>query len=218
MLYDSGMLKLPAALLEKHTLAPPERQELERHTVLAIPIILHTSFIDSTVLRSVNTTFAHHLGAREGGYPAYGHGLTSLAPQIIAIADLFDAMCTPKPYKPHALTPCEALAEIAKMPDRFINPTLSRQFVNWLGPLPLGTLVRMHEGTIGYVFQHAEESTPRDRPIIRILQSSHAPQGSYIDLQQRNPQGQYYWHITEILDTSHRDVQSLYMIDLLRRK
>ncbi|TNE50576.1 MAG: hypothetical protein EP343_07775 [Deltaproteobacteria bacterium] len=216
LLYDSGMLRLPDHLLEPHQLSAEERQAIEKHPVLAIPVLLHTSFIDSTVLRTVNTTFGHHLGAREGGYPNYGKGLTSLSPQIIALADLFDAMCTPQPYKTKTLTPTEALAELARMPDRFINPTLSRQFVNWLGPLPLGTLVRLHEGSIGYVYQFVENSPHRDRPYVKILQSRNVPAGTYVNLSQADGSGQYHWNVAEVLTTSHVELQSIYLIDLIQ--
>lgn len=216
LLYDSGMLRLPDHLLEPHKLTPEERQAIEKHPVLAIPVLLHTSFIDSTVLRMVNTTFGHHLGAREGGYPNYGNGLTSLSPQIIAMADLFDAMCTPQPYKTSTPTPTEALAELARMPERFINPTLSRQFVNWLGPLPMGSLVRLHEGSIGYAYRHVENSPYRDRPYVKLLQSNNAPTGTFVNLSQADGSGQFYWNIKEVLKTDHLELQSIYLIDLIR--
>ncbi len=217
LLYDTGLLALPQHLLEHPPTNPTERQKLEQHPELAIPMILHTSFIDSTILRTINTTFGHHLGAREGGYPAYGQGLSSLAPQLIAIADMFDNMCSPQPHKQQALTPTEALAEIARMPEQFVSPMLSRQFVNWLGPLPLGSLVRLHEGSIGYVCRQPEDHQHRDRPFVKVLQSPNVPIGSYINLNEKAPTGRHFWNIQEILQPQHPTIQQLYMADILNQ-
>lgn len=218
LLYDSGMIKLPSALLDNPQLSPQDRQLLEQHPIFAIPIILRTPFIDSTILRTVNITFGHHLGAIEGGYPLFGQGLSSLFAQIIAIVDLYDAMCTPQVHRQKLYTSPEALAKLAVIPERFLHQPLVRQFINWLGPLPIGTLLRLHEGSLGYVYRASANPMLRDRPIIKVLQSNNCPAGSFIDLTQISPQGLPYWQIAEIIRPNETIPQQLLLFDLLPKK
>ncbi len=207
ILHDIGQVKIP-----KHILENPHRQGhdkllYERHPVFAVPLILNTSFIDSAILRSVNIAFSHHLGIQHGGYPDYGWGTQSLASQIIQIADLFDEMTTFRKGHPPAKAPPVALAEIAMMPRSQLHSILVRKFIDWYNPMPLGTVVRLQTGEIGYVILAREEGRPHDRPVIQIISLQSPRYGESVDLMEVDENGRYLWHIQEILTARDPKIQ-----------
>ena len=223
MLYDIGMARLPEPVQFSIDLTPDQRAELKRHPALAVPLIVNTSMLDSTILRSVNVAFAHHLWAGEGGYPDYGHGMQSLASQIVAICDRYDALTTSRPHRPKAKSPPEALAELARTSTDKVNPVLVRKFIDWMGPLPLGTLVGLHGGELGYVLtaghqrssgRLADPGAARMQPIIKVLLPDTPTTPRVINLAGLDPYG-LPWRVTRIADAWDPRLKKALIDDLL---
>jgi len=105
-LHDLGKVAIPDSVLMKPGPLTPEEYELvKRHTIVGDELCAGLR-----ALRPVRPIVRHHHERQNGsGYPdgLVGDQIPLLA-QIAAVADVYDAMTTSRPYKP-AHTPTEAL-------------------------------------------------------------------------------------------------------------
>jgi HD-GYP domain-containing protein (c-di-GMP phosphodiesterase class II) len=120
-LHDIGKLALPdRILLKPAALTPAERAEMQQHTVRGLEMINaiahnfgleHLDGLD--LLRHIAES--HHETMDGGGYPHGLHGgEIPLEARIVAVADVFDALTSPRPYKP-SWTDSEAFAWLRKL-------------------------------------------------------------------------------------------------------
>ena len=120
-LHDIGKLALPdRILLKPGPLSAAEREEMKQHTVRGLEMIdaiTHNFGLERLdgldLLRHIAES--HHETMDGGGYP---HGLHEreipLEARIVAVADVFDALTSPRPYKP-SWTDAEAFAWLRKL-------------------------------------------------------------------------------------------------------
>ncbi|MCT0224768.1 HD domain-containing phosphohydrolase [Synechococcus sp. CS-1328] len=120
-LHDIGKIGIPdRILLKPGKLDPEERRLMETHVDLGLSIIdkmlgefALQDLPDSHVLRAV--TGSHHEMLDGSGYPRGLRGeQVPLAARIIAVADVFDALTSQRPYKP-AWSVAEACAELDRL-------------------------------------------------------------------------------------------------------
>lgn len=120
-LHDIGKLALPDRILLKPArLSEVEREEMKKHTVRGLEMIEaiahnfsleHLDGLD--LLRHIAES--HHETMDGGGYPHGLHGgEIPLEARIVAVADVFDALTSQRPYKP-SWTDDEAFAWLRKL-------------------------------------------------------------------------------------------------------
>jgi HD-GYP domain-containing protein (c-di-GMP phosphodiesterase class II) len=120
-LHDIGKISLPDRILLKPTqLTTAEREEMQQHTVRGLGIIEaiahnfgleHLDGLD--LLRHIAES--HHETMDGCGYPHHLHGTEiPLEARIVAVADVFDALTSQRPYKP-SWTDEEAFAWLRKL-------------------------------------------------------------------------------------------------------
>ena len=120
-LHDVGKIGVPDAILKKPgRLSPDEIAQMRRHVILGGEILEGGS---SEILRvAACIALTHHERWDGGGYP---HGLAGadipIEGRITAIADVFEALCTERPYK-HAWPVAEARDEILAQSGRHFDP------------------------------------------------------------------------------------------------
>jgi HD-GYP domain-containing protein (c-di-GMP phosphodiesterase class II) len=126
-LHDVGKVSVRPQLLGKAgPLTLDELAEIRRHPKAGARLVLPLRRFRC----ALPYVLFHHERWDGGGYPAglRGHGIPIEA-RIVAIADAFDAMISPRPYRP-ALTHEHALAEVARGAGTQFDPLAAELFVD----------------------------------------------------------------------------------------
>ena len=127
-MHDIGKIGIPdSVLLKPAKLDPTEWELMQTHTTVGASVLAGSH---SAVIRLAETVaLTHHEHWDGSGYPFGLHGdKIPLAGRICAICDVFDALCSKRPYKA-AWTPEEALAEIERESGRHFDPELVEAFL-----------------------------------------------------------------------------------------
>ena len=109
----------------------------------------------------------HHEKYDGTGYP---NGLAgdkiSLFGRIIAIADVYDAMTSDRPYR-KGIVPSEVIEFLMGSSHTAFDPELVLLFIRKIAPYPIGTYVRLSNNYIGMVIQNYSDFCMRPR--VRIF-------------------------------------------------
>ena len=133
-MHDVGKIGIPDAILQKPgKLSAEEWDVMRRHPAIGAEIIGEHATGMLSLARSV--ALAHHEKWDGSGYP---HGLAGaqipLEARIVALADVFDALTSVRPYK-KAWAPEDAMAHIAAQAGQHFDPELVHLFAPLLPEL-----------------------------------------------------------------------------------
>jgi putative two-component system response regulator len=126
-LHDIGKIGIPDTVLRKSGLLDrDERSIMRRHTLIGARMLASS---DSPVLNlAEDIALRHHERWDGAGYP---EGLSSyqipLAARIVAVADVFDALCCARPYKP-PWSIDRAVSEVIEAGGAQFDPDVVRAF------------------------------------------------------------------------------------------
>ncbi len=126
-LHDLGKCRIPTEILNKPgRLDPDEREVIQQHPWLGFEILMETDQVSEEAAIAI---LQHHERADGSGYP---HGLPEEAihdfAKVVAIADVFDALTTHRPYR-QALSTFRALTIIRDEMGADFSPEFFREFV-----------------------------------------------------------------------------------------
>jgi HD-GYP domain-containing protein (c-di-GMP phosphodiesterase class II) len=125
-LHDIGKIGIPDAILDKPgRLNPQEMEMIKLHPVIGDQIIGKTR-----LFQSVADIVRHHHERYDGkGYPDGLRGdEIPLGARVVAVADAFDAMTSPRPYRP-ALDRAVAINELVRCCNSQFDSELVEVFV-----------------------------------------------------------------------------------------
>ncbi len=126
-LHDVGKIGVPDAILNKPSrLLPAERILVERHVAFGGEILQDG---DSELIRTAERiAMTHHERWDGTGYPTGLRGeAIPIEGRVTAIADVFEALCSARPYK-HAWPVAEARAEILAQSGKHFDPVCVAAF------------------------------------------------------------------------------------------
>jgi putative two-component system response regulator len=120
-LHDVGKIAIPdRILLKKHHLTPEEWEVVKTHTAIGAKMLAGAQH--SLVLTAEAIAFSHHERWDGGGYPrGLAAGAIPLPARIVAVADAFDAMTHPRPWR-QAHTEHYALEELQRCSGTHFDP------------------------------------------------------------------------------------------------
>ncbi len=135
-LHDVGKINIPDGILNKPgKLTPDEYEIMKRHTTEGKKIIEHaiSTMEGDHYLKEARNMAAYHHERWDGkGYPEQLHGeVIPLSARIMAVADVFDALTSPRIYKP-AFPLEEALAIIEEGKGTQFDPKCVEVFMDSL--------------------------------------------------------------------------------------
>jgi putative nucleotidyltransferase with HDIG domain len=195
LLHDIGKTRIPLEILKKPSaLDKRERRLMETHTTYGAEILAE---VDG--LRPLTPTVAleHHRGVDGTGYPDLGDGtVPHLLSQLVAVADIYEAMTGARTYQDPAM-PEQACLVLARLAGTKLNTPLVKAFVNAVSFFPLGSVVRTDLEEIGVVVR----TNPAEplHPVIALIGARLEPLPGEIDTSRRGLTGQYERHVVETL-------------------
>jgi putative two-component system response regulator len=126
-LHDIGKVGLPESLLlQQGQYSETELQKIKRHTTIGAELLSNST---SPVLQAAETIALNHHERWDGsGYPrGIGGEEIPLSARMCALADVFDALTTPRPYKKE-ITPEDASRLIIGAGGSLFDPQLVEVF------------------------------------------------------------------------------------------
>ena len=163
LLHDVGKLTIPAEILNKPgKLDPEERAVVQQHPDAGAELLEGEEY--SPLVRAV--VREHHERWDGLGYPRglRGEQIHQFA-RIGAVADVYDAMTSERPYKP-ALAPHVGVGIIRDGSGKAFDAQVVEVFGKLVHPFPVGTEVTLGDGTIAVV--SAVDAAHPDRPTVRF--------------------------------------------------
>jgi HD-GYP domain-containing protein (c-di-GMP phosphodiesterase class II) len=125
-LHDIGKVKVrPQVLGKPGPLTPEERYEIRAHPRAGASLVLELR----RAWQALPYVLFHHERWDGDGYPAGLHGRRiPLEARVLAVADAFDAMISPRPYR-HALAHEYAMSELARCAGSQFDPRVVETFL-----------------------------------------------------------------------------------------
>lgn len=178
LLHDIGKIFVDKdILLKREPLNAKELEEIKKHPTLGYEyLVSHFDIPAKAYLGSLH----HHERFNGSGYPLSLSGKhISQVGRIIAIADVYDALTSDRPYR-KALLPSDVMEYIMGGSSTMFDPDYVYAFTRKVAAFPLGTIVTLSDGTKGIVVKNYEDCTTR--PCIRVIDSNGDTNSRYIDL------------------------------------
>jgi HD-GYP domain len=162
---DIGLGTLDQEMLERTgSLTQNEISTIQKHPSLGFSMIKEKYSIHSRVGQGV---LHHHERWNGSGYPDGLSGeAISLYARIIAVADVYDALVSVRPYRP-AVAPQEAFEFVMANGGILFDPEIVKVFTRKVAAYPVGTRVRLSDGCTGIVKENHFDMALR--PIVKII-------------------------------------------------
>ncbi|MDI6781355.1 MAG: HD-GYP domain-containing protein [bacterium] len=165
MLQDLGKIRVSDEILFKlGRLNEKEIEEIRKHSLYSLQILSENNRIGELPKK---IAYQHHERWHGQGYPQRisGENIELLA-RITAVADVYDALTTDRPYRKKFLPYDAVRLIVSRADDEFYADTV-RSFVESVSIYPLGSLVRLNTEEIGMIIKINRKAIVR--PTIRIL-------------------------------------------------
>jgi putative nucleotidyltransferase with HDIG domain len=192
LLHDIGKTRIPLDLIRKPgALDKRERALMESHTTFGAEILVE---VDG--LRPLTPTVAleHHRGVKGSGYPELGDRVPHFLSQLVAVADIYEAITGARTYQAPG-QPEQACLVLARLAGGKLNAALVKAFVAAVTFFPVGSVVRTSRDETGVVVG----TNPLEplHPIIALVASDFGRLPGDVDTSARDSSGDYARHIVE---------------------
>ncbi len=144
LIHDIGKVMIPKEILNlKRKLTAEEHDIIKHHVDFGYEMAKFSSVSEDNILDCIKY---HHENWNGKGY-MYGLKEESipLPGRILAVADVYDALTTRRPYK-NAWTPYQAISYIIQKSGRIFDPNVVESFLRVFGIYPVGTSLRLSSG------------------------------------------------------------------------
>ena len=161
LLHDIGKMAVPTPILNKPGRLTPEEQAIMREHPETGATLLEAEYISPLVRAVVRE---HHERWDGTGYPQglAADRINELA-RIAAVADVYDAMTSERPYK-EAAAPYVGVGVVVDGAGSQFDPAIVKIFEQVVPPFPVGSEMTLPDGTIGVVARIEGK-----RPVLRLV-------------------------------------------------
>ena len=186
LFHDLGKTEIPLEIINKKgKLTAEEFEDIKKHSLNSARLILKLRASRDFKSQILLGPFEHHLKYDLSGYPqTHRKKPMSLYGRIIAIADVYDALTSPRIYRDAAISPDRALAIMLAGSGKDFDPILLKIFINMVGVYPVGTLLKLDSDELALVIEGSNAQGPL-RPRVVLLEPDGAcgyKRGPIVDL------------------------------------
>ncbi|NWG03454.1 MAG: HD domain-containing protein [Syntrophaceae bacterium] len=190
--HDLGKKEVPKEILNRNgPLEPHERLLMERHPFCGAQLLLDIPGVESANPLLPVVAYQHHMGANQSGYPKIQQRLPQhtlhFASLLVAVADVYDALRTVRPYR-QALSVAKAATILIR---EALSGKLHKEYVSsfllLLNVLAAGRRVVLSDGSSGIIVE-----THTGYPLCPMVGDEH---GRIRDLS--DPSSPTIWEIVE---------------------
>ncbi|MDF2571113.1 MAG: rpfG 3 [Sporomusa sp.] len=173
-LHDIGKSQVALEILNKPgDLTSFEMQDMKQHTVLGYQLLKDCDTLPRLLKLWI---LQHHERLDGSGYPyAYQGNKVSYHAQIIAVADIYDAMTSSRVYR-DADTPLKVISELSAEMFGKLDPGICKVFLEKLAESLIGNSVRLNNGTEAEII-FWDTRLGNMKPVVKTAD------GEYIDLE-----------------------------------
>ncbi|WP_173084670.1 HD-GYP domain-containing protein [Fundidesulfovibrio magnetotacticus] len=184
LFHDLGKTRIPDAILDKPgRLTPEEFAVIKSHPGEGADILESQGLGSPKVLAAIRD---HHEKFNGAGYP---RGLAGdrleRAAQVVGLVDSYDAMTSNRPYR-GAIQPNTAMRILFAMRDKDFSRELLESFIKCLGIYPVGSPVRLRDGSVALVCGSNPESPLL--PTVKIILDARMRPRPHLVLDLASPQ------------------------------
>lgn len=166
LVHDIGYLKIPKDIIHKPAKLTREEFDLvKQHTIYGLELLSKIQGLPESASEVVNE---HHERVDGSGYPngKRGDEISDFA-KIVAIAEVYEAITHPRPYRREKIIPYQGIKTIVQTEKNSFDPELVRVFLNSVSPYPPGSFVLLNSGVIGRIYS-VNKDLPL-RPVVEIF-------------------------------------------------
>ncbi|MHB0886481.1 MAG: HD domain-containing phosphohydrolase [Bacillota bacterium] len=165
LFHDLGKIKIQDKVLYKPgPLLPLEWEEMKRHASIGFELLRERG--DFNIV-SAHVAFQHHEKLDGTGYPRgiRGQEIHEYA-RVVALADVYDAVTTDRPYRPRKL-PHQAVLIIRDGIRTHFDPDIVPAFISNIAIYPVGTILVLSTGEKARVVE-VNKRYPAS-PVVRVV-------------------------------------------------
>jgi len=207
--HDLGKKEIPKEVLNyKGVLKPEDRQLMEKHPFFGAQLLLEIPGVESNYPLLPVVAFQHHMGSNQSGYPKMQERIPQyslhFASLLVAIADVYDALRTVRPYRP-AMTVAKAATILIRdaLAEKLHKEYVS-SFLLLLNVLAAGRRVVLSDGRRGMIVE-----TQTDQPLCPMIGDE---EGRILDLSE--PSAPTIWEIEEDGASHLQEIQASHQLQL----
>jgi HD-GYP domain-containing protein (c-di-GMP phosphodiesterase class II) len=191
LFHDLGKVEIPRDIINKPgSLTEHEREEVQKHPLASVKQILRLQAAHDIKSKILLGPFEHHIKYDLSGYPELLFKKSvSLFGRILQIADVYDAITSPRAYRPSSLSPDQALVSMLERAGTDFDPILMKVFALMMGTYPVGTLLQFDTGDLGLVTEYVPDSKGT-APRILLLEKGgdgNLKRGEVVELHEKEP-------------------------------
>ncbi len=179
---------------------------MRSHPIEGVFTLVKARGINNVPTRMASASFEHHMNYDFSGYPKLQVPWSqTVASRIITIADCYDAMTSSRVYRREPMSPANVLKFMFGKSGQSFDPVLLKLFVNCVGIIPIGSLVRLDSGPLAVVIKPAQDKTNGERPVVRLItdaDGSSIEDGPELDLAAQDETGTYPHNILQLVDNA----------------
>jgi HD-GYP domain-containing protein (c-di-GMP phosphodiesterase class II) len=205
LFHDVGKCAISLDILNKPGEFTQEEWAVMRsHPIEGVFTLVKSRGINNIPARMAAASFEHHMNYDFSGYPKLRIPWTqTVASRIITIADCYDAMTSSRVYRREPMSPANVLKFMFSKSGQSFDPVLLKLFVNCVGIVPIGSLVRLDSGPLAVVLKPAQDKANAERPLVKIITDADGTpieEGPELDLTLQDEAGNYRESILQLVD------------------
>jgi HD-GYP domain-containing protein (c-di-GMP phosphodiesterase class II) len=167
--HNVGESLLPNGLLDQsRQLDDNEIVLLHSHPLIGARHLFETFGFEPQIADRAVACIEHHRWVNGQGYPRLVDHHPHIFSRIIAVTDVFDALCQTRPFRAD-FPPDQAIKLVGRFAGSQLDLSLVRMLIRLVGKFPPGTLIELDTGEYGIVIGPGNGAQPLNRPRVLLL-------------------------------------------------